>query len=300
MQIRNNRKHFNGGKLSDSEKYMDKFRKKVKQTLLYGGLEKEQYVMISPEINEANRRSMVLLSAACVLFYAVRLCLGYSEVPYTNKVVFIAAIFMFGILALGNTIIKDKRWLVHVSAYLFMAFYLGVGILSSIGEGSIQERTTLYLVFVVAAPMLYALSAVELAAVIVPAEILYLFLIGKFQYMYPVYATNKGNSLFFSISGLLLGAYMANMKISGIYNTYMNSRMEEIQALNAELDKSQKKLKAALNAAESANKAKTLFLNSMSHDIRTPMNAIIGFTTLADSHIDNKERVKNYLGKILG
>lgn len=299
MQIRNNRKHFNGGKLSDSEKYMDKFRKKVKQTLLYGGLEKEQYVMISPEINEANRRSMVLLSAACVLFYAVRLCLGYSEVPYTNKVVFIAAIFMFGILALGNTIIKDKRWLVHVSAYLFMAFYLGVGILSSIGEGSIQERTTLYLVFVVAAPMLYALSAVELAAVIVPAEILYLFLIGKFQYMYPVYATNKGNSLFFSISGLLLGAYMANMKISGIYNTYMNSRMEEIQALNAELDKSQKKLKAALKAAESANKAKTLFLNSMSHDIRTPMNAIIGFTTLADSHIDNKERVKNYLGKIL-
>ncbi len=278
---------------------MSKFWKKAKQTVLYGGLEKEQYQTISPAINEANRKSIVILSAACALIYAVRLCLSYSEVPYTNKVVFIAAIFMFGILAAANTAVRNKRWLVHVSAYLFMAFYLGVGILSSIGEGSIQERTTLYLVFVVAAPMLYALSAVELAAVVVPAEILYLFLIGKFQYMYPVYATNKGNSLFFSISGLFLGIYMANMKISGIYNTYMNSRMEEIKALNEELDKSQKKLKAALKAAESANKAKTLFLNSMSHDIRTPMNAIIGFTTLADSHIDNKERVKNYLGKIL-
>ncbi|MDE7107323.1 MAG: response regulator, partial [Clostridiales bacterium] len=48
-----------------------------------------------------------------------------------------------------------------------------------------------------------------------------------------------------------------------------------------------------------ANKAKTTFLNNMSHDIRTPMNAIIGFTSLAASHIDNKEQIKNYLGKIM-
>ena len=62
-------------------------------------------------------------------------------VPYTNKIVFIAAIFIFGILAVGNTVVKNKRWLVHASAYLFMAFYLGVGILASVGEGSVQERT---------------------------------------------------------------------------------------------------------------------------------------------------------------
>ena len=73
--------------------------------------------------------------------FAARLCLSYSEVPYTNKIVFIAAIFMFGILAVGNTVVKNKRWLVHASAYLFMAFYLGVGILASVGEGSVQERT---------------------------------------------------------------------------------------------------------------------------------------------------------------
>ena len=73
--------------------------------------------------------------------FAARLCLSYSEVPYTNKIVFIAAIFIFGILAVGNTVVKNKRWLVHASAYLFMAFYLGVGILASVGEGSVQERT---------------------------------------------------------------------------------------------------------------------------------------------------------------
>jgi len=55
----------------------------------------------------------------------------------------------------------------------------------------------------------------------------------------------------------------------------------------------------ALVQAEKANKAKSTFLSNMSHDIRTPMNAIIGFTTLANTHIDDKELVKEYLGKII-
>ena len=64
-------------------------------------------------------------------------------------------------------------------------------------------------------------------------------------------------------------------------------------------DEAQKEaLKNALVAAEHANRAKTVFLNNMSHDIRTPMNAIVGFTALAASHIDNKEQVQDYLSKI--
>ena len=54
----------------------------------------------------------------------------------------------------------------------------------------------------------------------------------------------------------------------------------------------------ALVTAEHANRAKTTFLNNMSHDIRTPMNAIVGFTALAASHLDNRELVEDYLGKI--
>ena len=57
-------------------------------------------------------------------------------------------------------------------------------------------------------------------------------------------------------------------------------------------------LRSALAAAEHANKAKTVFLNSMSHDIRTPMNAILGFTALATAHLNNTEQVKGYLQKI--
>lgn len=61
----------------------------------------------------------------------------------------------------------------------------------------------------------------------------------------------------------------------------------------------QRTLKEAYQLAERANQAKTTFLNNMSHDIRTPMNAIIGFTSLAATHINEKERLKDYLSKIM-
>ena len=65
-----------------------------------------------------------------------------------------------------------------------------------------------------------------------------------------------------------------------------------------EKEAARRELSDALAAAEYASRAKTEFLNNMSHDIRTPMNAIVGFTALAASHIDNKDQVTDYLGKI--
>lgn len=58
-------------------------------------------------------------------------------------------------------------------------------------------------------------------------------------------------------------------------------------------------LEEAVHSAESANRAKSTFLSNMSHDIRTPMNAIIGFTTLASANIGNEEKIEDYLRKIL-
>lgn len=55
----------------------------------------------------------------------------------------------------------------------------------------------------------------------------------------------------------------------------------------------------AVDVAQSANRAKSTFLSNMSHDIRTPMNAIIGFATLAAANVEHPEKVKDYLSKIL-
>lgn len=72
-------------------------------------------------------------------------------------------------------------------------------------------------------------------------------------------------------------------------------RRQRLQRLE---QKHQQELADALELAKQASRAKTVFLNNMSHDIRTPMNAIIGFTTLALKHIDDQDKVKDYLGKI--
>ena len=58
-------------------------------------------------------------------------------------------------------------------------------------------------------------------------------------------------------------------------------------------------LEDALQQANRANKAKSVFLSNMSHDIRTPMNAIVGFTALAITHIERREQVEEYLKKIM-
>ena len=58
-------------------------------------------------------------------------------------------------------------------------------------------------------------------------------------------------------------------------------------------------LENALSQANRASKAKSVFLSNMSHDIRTPMNAIVGFTALALTHVDRKEQVEEYLKKIM-
>lgn len=72
----------------------------------------------------------------------------------------------------------------------------------------------------------------------------------------------------------------------------------ESKRMDREFREQKRMLEDALKQAQRSNRAKTVFLNNMSHDIRTPMNAIIGFTDLAVSRIDNKEVVADYLSKI--
>ena len=74
--------------------------------------------------------------------------------------------------------------------------------------------------------------------------------------------------------------------------------IDDEKKMEARLEAQRADLEDALAAAQHANRAKTTFLNNMSHDIRTPMNSIIGFTSLAAAHIDNTEQVKDYLTKI--
>lgn len=97
---------------------------------------------------------------------------------------------------------------------------------------------------------------------------------------------------------MILTVVLVSLKKSRIAESKAKKAAIQSQELNKKLQESYRDLEIALLRAESANSAKTTFLNNMSHDIRTPMNAIIGFTSLAASHVDNKNKVKEYLSKI--
>lgn len=81
-------------------------------------------------------------------------------------------------------------------------------------------------------------------------------------------------------------------------SSYIVAGFQNIDALIMKEREVQEKLKAALKAEEKSNRAKSMFLNSMSHDIRTPLNAIIGYTTLAAEHLEDTVVMKKYLSRI--
>ncbi len=118
------------------------------------------------------------------------------------------------------------------------------------------------------------------------------------------------------LAAILAGAILAALLVALAGSRFSNRRLEEINQalieysetieqqgiqeseLRKQLERKQVDLEEALRMAQSANRAKTTFLSNMSHDIRTPMNAIIGFTGLAATHLAEPEHVKEYLKTI--
>lgn len=90
--------------------------------------------------------------------------------------------------------------------------------------------------------------------------------------------------------------YIDSMIAPSFQKSYLE--FTDMDTIESRLKEQDRILRNALSSAEHANRAKTAFLNNMSHDIRTPMNAIIGFTSLAAEHLDDREIIRDYLEKI--
>ena len=113
---------------------------------------------------------------------------------------------------------------------------------------------------------------------------------GKLSECINLWIHPDGHEMYTRFGGTVVADEDGKQSLRGYYSDVTETVREDRAQRDALAD--------ALVAAEHANKAKTTFLNNMSHDIRTPMNAIVGFTALASSHIDNTELVQDYLGKI--
>ena len=95
----------------------------------------------------------------------------------------------------------------------------------------------------------------------------------------------------------LVGFRISNRKLAGM-NRELKEHSETIERQRLQETELRGRLEEALRMAQAANRAKTTFLNNMSHDIRTPMNAIIGFADLAAGHVDDPECVRDSLKTI--
>lgn len=122
----------------------------------------------------------------------------------------------------------------------------------------------------------------------------------------------KGNPVHFVIQSKDKNGHNAWLQLNGVCIDWFNEEpiyvivyiditdITEQRELQKKLEERSFQLKDALEYAERANQAKSDFLARMSHDIRTPMNAIIGMTAIADMHVDDRERVLDCLQKING
>ena len=116
---------------------------------------------------------------------------------------------------------------------------------------------------------------------------------------FDLYAYTDEKMIFRESLSLVLTALVGYILLVMVLQLLRRRSVQEMEQQKKEQErKYQTQLEIALQHEGAANRAKREFLFNMSHDIRTPMNAIIGFTSLAATHIDNREQVLDYLKKI--
>ncbi|MEY8392386.1 response regulator [Lachnospiraceae bacterium] len=131
----------------------------------------------------------------------------------------------------------------------------------------------------------------EMLRALVSSENLRKELEQKKQYYVNYRAIVQGRTKYYQLKAVRTGTW------KGQHGIVLGIRCVDEETRN-EMEK-KTLLENALMQAKRASKAKSLFLSNMSHDIRTPMNAIVGFTALAITHVEEKEQVEEYLKKIM-
>ena len=160
--------------------------------------------------------------------------------------------------------------------YSFFAALLLFGIIT----GTLitpEELTVNYIVFMMVAPLLFTARAAVMNGLILSSMLLYIGL-AFFAQHNPILSKNLVDVILYGVLSMLLTATMMRSKLQRIL--YQKEK-ETLEISKAEEQKQKQLLMNAAEEAESASKAKSAFLLSISHDIRTPMNAIIGFTNIA-------------------
>jgi len=244
----------------------------------YNGLKRREYRDIEPEIDEMNRSALRVCSfiSICIFGTMILYTLQSPHVLYEGNFVSYIIGLLFGAAMLFIALrYKRTKYNIHsLFGICWIVFMICLSIKMAVIPESIQERTTVYLALPVVCTTLYCFPGYIVALLLTGTEIVFIVTIYILQREYPVFLTNLVNSLIFYVIGMIACIASAVIRVKSISNSKKTA------------------------AAEAANDAKTSFLFTMSHDIRTPMNAIIGFRKLLEKYQDDPVKRANYLNKI--
>ena len=235
------------------------------------------YEKIKQDVWEENRKAMRLYSVvALVAFGVITLVSVFSLSIGKYKWVYLAYTFLslvyFCISRCQLKSFLGKKLVV----YSFFAALLLFGIIT----GTLitpEELTVNYIVFMMTAPLLFTDRAAVMNGLLLSSMLLYTGL-AFFAQHNPILSKNLADVILYGVLSMFLTATMMRSKLQRIL--YQKEK-ETLEISKAEEQKQKQLLMNAAEEAESASKAKSAFLLSISHDIRTPMNAIIGFTNIA-------------------
>ncbi len=146
-------------------------------------------------------------------------------------------------------------------------------------------------------------TLVKTASLTARADVYGMYSHGRDNYVYAylkksdVFVTTNRNAVAILLIYIVFVTFVVVLRYRSNKN-YLEQQVIIEDAYKRQLEEKNKELELSIEHEAIANRSKREFLFNMSHDIRTPMNAIIGFTSLAATHIDNREQVLDYLKKI--
>ena len=251
---------------------------RLKQLLLYAGLEKEEYDKIQSIFLAPNWMILTTFSIVVALVSIGFIILSFfNTTVVSDSIAFCCtAVIMIVIAVINVTNGKNNEKLLNALDVIFITATYMLGIYNgTIGDPNNTSIT--FIVLVVGLPMvLNGRPVIMIGEMLLACAV---FLIVAINVKSPdVIDVDVADVIAFAFISLALNLHLVVVKVQGYFAQYQANE--------------------ATAKAEAANVAKTEFLFNMSHDIRTPMNAVIGFTNLLEKEVEGNERAKDYLKKI--
>ena len=235
------------------------------------------YEKVKQDVWEENWKAMRLYSVVALVAFGV-ITLGSVFSLSIGKFKWVYLVYTF--LSLVYFCISRCQLRSFLGKKLVVYSFFAALLLFDIITGTLmtpEELTVNYIVFMMVAPLLFTARTAVMNGLILSSMLLYIGLAFFTQYN-PILSKNLVNVILYGVLSMLLTATMMRSKLQRIL--YQKEK-ETLEISKAEEQKQKQLLMNAAEEAESASKAKSAFLLSISHDIRTPMNAIIGFTNIA-------------------